>query len=149
MRQISGGSPLRWAAPALLAASMPLVMHGLVQVVGSAPDPTEAGVVVGTMAWAAMPFVALAALALFTRRPWSSVRLAMGIGWVLTAAVWAVAALNGVRAAAGQSTIYEDIAVGVIVGGSPVALLSVMVTAAAVRAAFVPRPTLRGGGDGA
>ena len=49
MRQISGGSPLRWAAPALLAASMPLVMHGLVQVVGSAPDPTEAGVVVGTM----------------------------------------------------------------------------------------------------
>ena len=65
MRQISGGSPLRWAAPALLAASMPLVMHGLVQVVGSAPDPTEAGVVVGTMAWAAMPFVALAALALF------------------------------------------------------------------------------------
>ena len=67
MRQISGGSPLRWAAPALLAASMPLVMHGLVQVVGSAPDPTEAGVVVGTMAWAAMPFVALAALALFTR----------------------------------------------------------------------------------
>ena len=140
---------LRWAAPALLAAAMPLLAHGVVQGGGSAPGPTEAGVLVGNMAWAAMPFVALAALALFTRRPWSSVRLAMGTGLVLTAAVWAVAAWNGVRAAAGQSTVYEDIAVGVIVGGSPVALLSVMVTAAAVRAAFVPRPTLRGGGDGA
>lgn len=146
---MTGRERLRWAAPTLLAAAMPLVAHGVVQVVGPASDPAGAGVLVGKMAWAAMPFVALAALALFTRRPWSSVRLAMGIGWVLTAAVWAVAAWNGVRAAAGQSTVYEDIAVGVIVGGSPVALLSVMVTAAAVRAAFVPRPTLRGGGDGA
>ena len=140
---------LRWAAPALLAAAMPLLAHGVVQGGGSAPGPTEAGVLVGNMAWAAMPFVALAALALFTRRPWSSVRLAMGTGLVLTAAVWAVAAWNGVRAASGQSTAFVDVVVGVVVGGAPVVLLSVMVTAAAVRAAFVPRPTLRGGGDGA
>lgn len=135
----------RWAAPALVAAAMPLAAR---LVVGTAaPDAVQApvGGLVFQMVWAAMPFVALSVLAVSTRRPWAQVRLAMAVGLALTAAVWAWVTW-------GRVVVATDPAVRGIVGldvawmGAPVALLSVMVTAAAVRAAFVPRPPRREGG---
>ncbi|WP_420455385.1 hypothetical protein [Rubrivirga sp.] len=135
---------LRWATPALLAAVLPLASRVAVWMAASGrPLVAEPGVLAFQMAWAAMPFVALAALAVLTRRAWAEVALAMGAGLALTAALWAWATWDGVLAVTGRSA-GASAGLGLLALGAPVALLSVMVTAAAVRAAFVSRP----GGSG-
>ncbi len=133
---------LRWAAPALLAAAMPLASRLVVWAVADGrPFASEPGVLAFQSVWAAMPFGALTALAVLTRRRWADVALAVSVGLALTAAVWTWATWDGVLAATGRSDVVgAHVGLGIVLLGAPVALLSVMVTAAAVRAAFVSRP---------
>ena len=132
---------LRWAAPALLAAAMPLASRLVVWRASTGLALTAAlpSLVVQAV-WAAMPFAALAVLAVATRRTWAEVRLAMGAGLVLTAALWGWASREGVLVVTGQQAEGLSTVLQIVRAGAPVAVLSVMVTAAAVRAAFGGRP---------